>query len=255
MIVLDGSVALVTGGSRGIGRATALALARAGCDICLTYLNAPREARTVAAEIAERGRRVIVVKADLSVSDDVRELCRLIGEEFGKLDILVANAGGGGFRSLLEVNAKQIDYAMHLNIRSLIELVQGCVPLLAGSTLERAKVVTITSLGGTRAMPNYGLMGTVKGALESLTRQLALELGPRGINVNCVCAGLVKTSSTARMPALEDALAARRARSLAGDRDLAPTDVANAVLCVVSPLLDTMAGQTLCVDCGTSIQV
>jgi enoyl-[acyl-carrier protein] reductase III len=184
----------------------------------------------------------------------IAELCRLIDQEFGKLDILVANAGGGGFKTIMEVNAREFDYAMHLNVRSLIQLVQAAFPLLEKSTLERSKIITITSLGGTRAMPMYGLPGTAKGALESLTRQLAFELGPRGVNVNCVCAGLVKTASAMKLPAIEEKLAARRQRSLVGDRDLLPEHVANAVVCVASPLLDMMQGQTLRVDRGISIQ-
>jgi enoyl-[acyl-carrier-protein] reductase (NADH) len=129
------------------------------------------------------------------------------------------------------------------------------VPLLRRSILPRAKLITLSSLGGTRALPNYGLVGSAKGALESMTRQLALELGPLGINVNCVCGGLVNTGALASMPDRDARLESRRRRSLIGARDLVADDLANAVLALAGPLLDAMQGQTLFVDGGASIQV
>jgi enoyl-[acyl-carrier protein] reductase III len=252
---LAGTVSLVTGSSRGIGRATIRKLAAAGSDVCISYLSSPREARELAEEVVAMDRRAIVVKADVANPDDVQAMCRIVGEEFGKLDIVVSNAAGGGFRPLLEATADQLQRSFQVNVMALLGLAQAAVPLLRKSGLPRSKLITMSSLGGTRALPSYGLVGAAKGALESMTRQLALELGPLGINVNCVCGGLVNTGALASMPDRDARLQNRRKRSLIGDRDLVADDLANAVLALASPLLDAMQGQTLIVDGGTSIQV
>jgi enoyl-[acyl-carrier protein] reductase III len=255
VIAIPGGVALVTGSSRGIGRATVLALARAGCDVCVTYLNSARNAREVAEEAERLGRRVIVVKADLSEPEDVRALCGVVDSEFGRLDVLVSNAAGGGFRALLEATPTQFAYAMRINVQAPMLLAQHGLPLLRRTRLGRARLITLSSLGGTRALPHYGLIGAGKGALESMTRHLALELGPQGVNVNCVCAGLVDTGALAELPDRDKIFEARRRRSLVGDVDLTPEDVAGVVLFLASPLADKIQGQTLVIDGGTSIQV
>jgi enoyl-[acyl-carrier protein] reductase III len=255
VITLPGAVALVTGSSRGIGRAIALALAGAGCDVCVTYLNSARNAREVAEEAERLGRRVAVVKADLSEPDDVRALCGVVESEFGRLDVLVSNAAGGGFRSLLEATPAQFAYAMRVNVQALMLLAQHGAPLLRRTTLGRSRLITLSSLGGTRALPQYGLIGAGKGALESMTRHLALELGPQGVNVNCVCAGLVDTGALSELPGRERLFKARRERSLVGEVDLTPEDVAGVVLFLASPMADKVQGQTIVIDGGTSIQV
>lgn len=252
---LRGTVSLVTGSSRGIGRATIRKLAAAGSDVCISYLNSPREARELAEEVIAMDRRAIAVKADVANPDDIQAMCRIIGEEFGKLDIVVSNAAGGGFRPLLESSVEQLLRSLQVNVVALLCLAQEAMPLLRKTTLPRSKLITLSSLGGTRALPNYGLVGTAKGALESLTRHLALELGPLGVNVNCVCGGLVNTGALASMPDRETRLQSRRKRSLIGERDLVADDLANVVLALAGPLLDAMQGQTLFVDGGASIQV
>ena len=247
------TVSLVTGSSRGIGRSTILGLARAGSDVCINYLNSPREAREVAEEVSRLGRRALVVKADLSVAEDVGALMDVVSSEFGRLDILVSNAAGGGFVSLLESSPRQFDYAMRVNVQALMLLAQHALPLFERTALPRAKLVTVSSLGGTRDMPHYGLVGAAKGAVESMTRHIALELGPRGINVNCVCAGLVMTGALASHPDKESMVAAQRRRSLAGDEGITPDDVADAILFLCSPAADKIQGQTVVIDAGTSI--
>jgi enoyl-[acyl-carrier protein] reductase III len=255
MISLQNTISLVTGSSRGIGRETALRLAEAGSDVCITYLNSARNARELAEQVAGLGRRAIVVKVDFSEEEDIAELIRIVREEFGRLDILVSNAAGGGFRPLSETRRQQFDYCMRINVQALMFLAQHAAPLLEESTLERAKLITLSSLGATRVMKDYGLIGVAKGALESMTRHLAYELGPRGINVNCVCGGMVETGTLASMADKEAKLASRRALSLIGNRDLAPRDLADTVLCLASPLMDGVQGQVITVDAGVSINL
>jgi enoyl-[acyl-carrier protein] reductase III len=255
VIALPGTVALVTGSSRGIGRATALCLAGAGADVCISYLNSARNAREVVEEAQRMGRRAIAVKADLSEPEDVAEMCAVVDREFGRLDVLVSNAAGGGFRGALETTPAQFGYAMRLNVLATLLLAQHARPLLKRTRLARAKIVTLSSLGGTRAIPRYGLIGSTKGALESLTRHLALELGPEGVNVNCVCAGVVDTGALGSLPEREAVLEARRQRSLTGNVNPTPEDVAGVILFMASPLADRIQGQTIVVDAGGSIQV
>ena len=250
---LENAFALVTGSSRGIGRATALALARAGCDIGVSYLNSPRDARDVAEEISAMGRRALVIKADMAEASDVEAMVGVVEAEIGRLDIVVSNAAGGGFTSLLSASRSQFDYAMRINVEALMLLAQSAAPLLAKSILRRAKIITISSLGGTRAMANYGLIGAAKGAIESMTRHLAFELGPNGVNVNCVCAGLVMSGALASHPDRDGIIAAQQKRSLAGSDGITPDDVAGLVAFLCSPAADKIQGQTVVMDAGTSI--
>jgi enoyl-[acyl-carrier protein] reductase III len=255
VIPLPGTVALVTGSSRGIGRATVLTLARAGADTCITYLNSARNAREVAEEAQRLGRRAIAVKADLSEPDDVAELCTIVDKEFGRLDVIVSTAAGGGFHAALETTPAQFGYAMRLNVLATLLLAQHARPLLQRTRLTRSRIVTLSSLGGTRAIPRYGLIGATKGALESLTRHLALELGPEGVNVNCVCAGVVDTGALSSLPERQAVLESRRQRSLTGGVNVSPEDVAGVILFLASPLADRIQGQTIVVDAGGSIQI
>ena len=255
MIDLSGQVALVTGGSRGIGAACALRLAEAGADVAITYLNAPLEAQSTGAKIMALGRRVLLLKADLSEEEDAALVVGALEEQWGGLDILVSNAAGGGFRPLAAVTPENFSYAMNLNARAFMLLMQSATPLLTcrSGRASRAHAITMSSWGAERALPMYGGIGATKAALEALTRHFALELGPKGVNVNCVRAGVVDTGALRELPGVEVVLQERRKRSLVEGRNVAPEDVANAVLFLVSPLADMVQGQVLVVDGGTSL--
>ena len=252
MIDLTGKVALVTGGSRGIGRASALRLAEAGADVVLNYVTSQKSASEVAEEIRGLGRRVAVIKADVSEPDDATSMCGFIGDQWGKLDILVNNAATGGFRTLLSTQPKHFATTMRTNVMALVNLMQASVPLLEQAE-GRAKVVCLSSHGAYLALPMYGAVGGSKAALESYARHFALELGDRGINVNILRAGLVETDSTRKMPFSDVMFAGRNQHSMTGDRVLTADDVADSVLFLASPLSDLVQGETLTVDCGTAV--
>lgn len=252
MIDLTGRVALVTGGSRGIGRATAVKLAAAGADVIVNYVSSRTAADESAAAVQRFGRRIAVVKADVGEPDDVASMIDFVREEFGRLDILVSNAATGGFRPLLATTPQHLEAAFKINVHPLLLLVQCALPLLERAD-GRAKVIALSSHGSHRALPAYGTIGASKAALESLSRHLALELGGRGINFNIVQAGLVETDSFLQMPNRERLREARRARSLVGDRVLTADDVADAVLYLAAPLSDLVQGQTLVVDGGAAV--
>ena len=254
MIDLTGKVALVTGGSRGIGRECALRLAESGADVIINYNTSLGAADEVAETAAGHGRRVAVVKADVSEPDDIEEMMGFVRDSFGQLDILVSNAATGGFRPLLITTARQFEAAMNTNVRALIFLLQAAIPLLERSE-GRAKVITLSSHGSRLALPMYGLVGTTKAALESLIRHFALELGDRGINLNVVQSGLVDTDSTRQFPNREQVFARARGASLVGQRIVTTGDVADAVLYLASSLSDMVQGHILVVDGGSAIHL
>jgi enoyl-[acyl-carrier protein] reductase III len=247
-------VALVTGASRGIGKAIALRLAEAGADVVVNYVTSRAAAEEVASTIQALGRRAAVVKADISEQDDIASMVEFVGESFGRLDVLVSNAATGGFRPVLSTTARQFEAAMNANTRALLFLVQSALPLLRRKE-GRAKVIALSSHGSQFALPMYGLIGSTKAALESLSRHIALEVGDQGINVNIVQAGLVDTDSTRNLPGSEKLFEFRKSRSMVGDRMLEARDVADAVLYLSSPLSDMVQGQTLVIDGGASVHV
>lgn len=252
MIDLSGKVALITGASRGIGRATAIRLAEAGADIVLNYVTSQSAANEVAKEIQALGRRVATVKADVSETDDVAAMIEFVAGRFGKLDVLVSNAASGGFRQLMDATPRHFEAALNTNVRALLLLAQAAKSMLVRKE-GRGKLIAISSHGSHRALPAYGLIGTSKAALESLARHLALELGNCGVNVNVVLAGLVETDSTRAIPHAEEFFRAVNERRMMAGRPLTERDVADAVLYLASPLSDLVQGATLVIDGGEGI--
>lgn len=252
MIDLSGNVALITGASRGIGRASALRLAEAGADVVVNYVTSQSAANEVAREIQQLGRRAATVKADVAEPDDVAAMLEFVHERFGRLDILVSNAASGGFRQLMDASPRHFENAMNTNVRALLLLTQAARPMLE-RTEGRAKVIALSSHGSHKALPAYGLIGASKAALESLVRHLALELGNRGVNVNAVLAGLVETDSTRGLPNSGEFFDAVNQRRMMAGRPLTTRDVADSVLFLASSLSDLVQGATLVVDGGEGI--
>ncbi len=252
MIDLTGQVALVTGGSRGIGRATAVRLAQAGADVIVNYVTSQSAAKEVADQISAMGRRAATVKADVSEPEDIASMIEFVGENFGKLDILISNAASGGFRSLMAATVRHFEATMKTNVQALMLLTQSALPLMKGSG-HRRKIIALSSHGSHRALPAYGLIGASKAALESMARHLALELGNEGINVNVVLAGLVASDSTRNFPESARLFEAIAQRRLVSGRELTAEDVANAILYLASPLSDLVQGQVLTIDGGEAL--
>jgi len=254
MIDLSGKVALVTGSSRGIGRACALRLAEAGADVIINYVTSQSAGMEIAEQIRALGRRAALVRADVSEQEDVADMISFIRDEFGQLDIVVHNAATGGFRALLDSSNANFHAAMSTNVQSLLFLMQAAAPLLVGKP-HRSKVVVLSSHGSDMALPAYGLIGSSKAAVASLARHLTLELGDQGVNINVVQAGLVETDSTRRLPNSQEMFAGRKFKAMMGNRSLEAGDVADAVLYLCSPLSDLVQGQTLIVDGGAAIHI
>lgn len=245
MIDLTGKVALVTGGSRGVGRTIAWRLAQAGADVVLNFLQAREEADHTAEQIAAWGRRVAEVQADVSEPEDIQTMLAWIGETFGRLDILVHNATERVDGRLLETVPERFTTAMNTNARAMILLAQGALPLFQ-AVAGRSKVIAISSLAAEWAAEGWGVLGASKAALESVVRHLALELGPRGINVNAVQVGMINGLRAIRT-------GAEAGGTLDASATLPPQAIADAVLFLASSLSDHVQGQTLVVDAGASI--
>jgi enoyl-[acyl-carrier protein] reductase III len=247
--MLEGQTAVVTGAGRGIGRAIAVRLAAAGANVVVNYYLNREAAEQAAAEIRSCGVRAHVVQADMKDPDQIRRLFDEVGTRFGGLDILVSNAASGVFRPAGELTPKHWDWMMHTHPRAFLLCAQAAVPLMQG---RRGRMVAVSSLGSQRTIPNYAGMGAAKGALESLTRYLAVEYGPLGIAVNAVSGGAVATDSWRELAEMETVLDEIGRRTPAG-RIAEPKDIAEAVLFLCSPQAGMIRGQVLVVDGGYSL--
>jgi enoyl-[acyl-carrier protein] reductase III len=245
---LAGKIALITGASRGIGRAIALKLAGAGCDVAVLCHTSQEEAEAVCAAIAALGRRALALQADVSDPASVAEVFAAFRERFDRLDIVVSNAATGVLRPALDLTLKHWRRCLETNALALNLLAQQAVPLMPTG----GRIIALSSLGASRAIPLYAFIGASKAALESVARSLAQELGPRGIRVNTVSAGVVDTDALKYFPNREQLLAEHARRAPAGPA-LTPEDVANAVYLLCLPEAAMITGHTLVVDGGFSI--
>lgn len=244
-----GQAALVTGGSRGIGRGIALELARNGADIVINYLRNRRAAEQTADEIRELGVRCWTVKCNVADPDKLDEMFSFIREEIGYLDIVISNAASGVLKPPLELDKHHWQWTLEINAWALLGVAQRAVPLMEG---RKGKIIAISSIGSVRALPYYTLVGASKAALEATVRSLAVELAPRGINVNTISAGVVDTDALKHFPNREEMLYNYGKQSPMG-REVTPEDVGKAVVLLCSPLAEMIQGHTLMVDGGYSI--
>ncbi|MDG4474852.1 enoyl-[acyl-carrier-protein] reductase FabL [Thiovibrio frasassiensis] len=249
MYNLRGKVGLVTGSSRGIGKAIAVRLAENGVDLVVNYVRHRQDAEATARLIEEKGARCLVVKANVANDEDLQGMFALIKSEFGHLDFLISNAASGVLKPALELSSRHWNWAMEINARALLSLTQQAVPLMS----KGARIMAVSSMGAVRAVENYTAVGASKAALESLVRHLAVELGPMGINVNTISAGAVDTEALKKFPNREQILDGALLRTPMG-RLTTPEDVADVALFLCSELAAMIQGQTIVVDGGYSIR-
>ncbi|MFA6283102.1 MAG: enoyl-[acyl-carrier-protein] reductase FabL [Desulfurivibrionaceae bacterium] len=249
MFNLRGKVGLVTGSSRGIGKAIALRLAENGVNLVVNYVRHRQDAEATARLIEEKGARCLVVKANVANDEDLQSMFALIKSEFGHLDFLISNAASGVLKPALELSSRHWNWAMEINARALLSLTQQAAPLMA----KGARIMAVSSMGAVRAVENYTAVGASKAALESLVRHLAVELGPMGINVNTISAGAVDTEALKKFPNRQQILDGALQRTPLG-RLTTPEDVADVALFLCSDLAAMIQGQTIVVDGGYSIR-
>jgi enoyl-[acyl-carrier protein] reductase III len=248
---LEGRVALITGSSRGIGRAIALELAERGADIVVNYLRKKSAAEEVVAEVQARRRRAVAVRANVGEASDIEAMFDQVRAEFGRCDILVGNAASGVVRSITQVEDKHWDWTLDINARSILRCARQAAPLMEAHGWGR--IVGITSFGSTRVFSEYGIIGVSKAAIEAIIRYLAVELAPKGIVANAVSPGIVGTDALKYFPIdVEETLQKAVARTPAR-RVTTPEDVARVVAFLCSDDAAMIIGQTIVVDGGWSL--
>jgi 3-oxoacyl-[acyl-carrier protein] reductase len=241
---LNGKVALVTGASRGIGRAIAVQLAKAGAAVVINYSNSAGEAQKVVTEIKAGGASALAIQADIS---QVQEIVRLFDEtiaHFGKLDVLVNNAGVMFTKPVAATTEAEFDRIFAINVKGTFFACQQAATRLA----DGGRIINLSSSTTARFMPNYGAYVATKGAVEQLTRSLAKEVGPRGITINTISPGPTETELfvNEKTPEQIDFFAKQSAFGRLGQ----PKEIAETVVFLVSEAASWISGQNLRVNGG-----
>ncbi len=246
---LKGKVALITGGSRGIGRAITLKLASEGADVIINYFRRTSQAELTAQEARSKGVNAHIIKANVGEPEKIESMFQEIEAKFGKLDILISNAASGVARPALELDAKGWEWTMDINARALLLCAQKAVKLMPNG----GQIVTISSLGSRMAWQIYTAVGVSKAALEALTRYLAIELAPKNISVNCVAPGAVETEALKIYAGDKSLPAFMAVQTTPAGRMVLPEDVANLVAFLCSAEAYMIRGQVITIDGGYSI--
>jgi 3-oxoacyl-[acyl-carrier protein] reductase len=245
MSELAGKRALVTGASRGIGAAIALALADQGADVAITYERSAERAADIVRAIEAKGRRAIAIQADSADASAVKRSVDDAAERLGGLDILVNNAGIARGGPVAEMSLADIDAILDVNVRSVVLASQAAIPHLT----EGGRIISIGSCLGERVpFPGVTVYSMSKSALLSFTRGLARELGPRGVTVNLVQPGSTDTDMN---PADGEQSEMQRAMTALGHYGK-PEDIAAAVAFLASPAARQITGTTITVDGGAN---
>ncbi len=247
---LSGKLALVTGSSRGIGRAVALALADQGADVVVTYVRRRQAAEAVAAEIEQRGRQASVQRVDVTRPEQIDALFDDIGKQHGGLDIFVSNAVSATIRPLETLPDRHWDRIIDGNLGSFFRASRRALALMEGRS---GRIIGLSSIGSRVTVPGYAALGVAKAGMETLARYMAVEWADRGVNVNVVCGGLIDTEALSAFSGggvdLERFKADMAARTPAG-RLGAPEDLAKLVVFLCTPDADWIRGQTILADGG-----
>lgn len=254
-LLFSNKTVLVTGSGRGIGRAIALHFARNGADVIVNYFRNRIPAEETAHEIMKLGRRALSVKADVGNITDLNLLFENVAKEFGGLDIFIHNAASGYNRPVIEQKPKGWDWTMNINARSLLFGAQQALPLMEAR--GGGYIVSVSSEGATRVLPDYVVVGASKAALEALTRYLAVELAPNNIVVNAVSPGVVETDALHHFSTMggRENILKKFVEMVPAGRLVQPEEVAQVVGFLCTPAAAMIRGQTIVVDGGYTLPI
>jgi enoyl-[acyl-carrier protein] reductase III len=241
-------VAMVTGSSRGLGKALAIELAKQGYDIVVNYARSRSAAEETVKEIEALGRKAIMIRANVGDVKKLRTMFEQVKEEFGRLDVFVSNAASGVLRPIMELEETHWDWTMNINAKAMLFGAQEAARLMD----KGGKILGVSSLGSIRYLENYTTVGVSKASIESLTRYLAVELAPLGIAVNTVSGGALDTEALKHFPNRDVLLEDARINTPAG-RMVEIDDMVKAAMFLISADSDMIRGQTIIVDGGRSI--
>jgi NAD(P)-dependent dehydrogenase (short-subunit alcohol dehydrogenase family) len=250
MTSLDGKTALVTGGSRGIGAAIVVELARAGADVVINYFRSEAKAREVAAEVERQGRRALLARANVADKAEIDRMFDQVEDAWGKLDILVNNAGIEERWPTRDCRESNYDAIMNTNVKGAFFCAQRALEGMKEKGWGR--VINISSVHEVKATNFCSVYGISKGALQLLVRELALEYSRYGITVNNVAPGAIRTDINRQVlsdPAYEAKVISRIPVGFIGE----PEDVAHLVVFVASEEARYITGATLLIDGGLSL--
>ena len=245
---LEGKVAVVTGGSQGIGQAIAIGLAQQGADVVINYRSHPEDAEETKAKVEALGRRGHSVEADLSEISAIHHLVESSLQAFGKIDILVNNAGLESRADFWDVTAEDYDRVMDVNLKAVFFTTQTVVKHLR-KTQRSGKIINISSVHEELPFPHFATYCASKGGLKMLMRNLAIELAPFGITINNVAPGAIETPINTELLNDPDQLKALL-QNIPLKRLGKPEEVAAVVAFLASPDADYVTGSTICVDGG-----
>lgn len=240
-------VALVTGASRGIGRACAIKLAECGYDVAVNYVSNEAKALEVVAEIEALGRKGIAVKADTADLKAVQGMFREVHKTFGRLDVLVNNAGVVDDAYLLMINEDSLSRSLDINIKGYFHCAQQAALKMIKTG---GRIINVSSVSSVLAVEGQGVYSATKGAVNSMTATLAKELAPRNILVNAVAPGFIATEM---MDAIPEEKKAEYLKAVPMHRFGSAEDVANAVAALCSDAFGYMTGQVIVLDGGLSL--
>jgi enoyl-[acyl-carrier protein] reductase III len=222
-------------------------LAERGANLVVAYLRNRSAAEETCSEAEGRAAKALAVRANVGDEEQIQALFAEIETVFGRLDIFVSNAATGVIRGVDDLDAKAWTWTMDANARALLLGARAARPLMGSG----GRIIALSSLGSTRVLPGYAVVGASKAAIETLIRYIAVEYGPAGITANVVAPGVVDTNALAHFPMREEML--RQARSNPAGRLVTPDDVARAVSFLVSPAAAMINGQVLAIDGGAGI--
>lgn len=245
---LQGKVAFVSGGTKGIGRCIAERLAEQGANVVVNYFRSRSAANETVEHLKSFGVESYAHRANMGNHDQLPDIFEGIKERFGKLDILISNAALGLYTRMLDIDDKAWDLSMHTNARAFLNSVQLASPIMP----DHSRIVALSSLGSIRYIPGYASIGVSKAAIENIVKYMAIELAERKITVNCVSGGFIDTSALTVFPNYKEMLEGVSERT-PFKRVGKPEEIADVAVFLAGPKATWVTGQTVIVDGGYSL--